>query len=577
MVVRLQRLVNAPVSRRWLHRLVLLVSSTLCIALPARAQWQLLADGESVPWVTTQTWPADSVHTAALHALHMLQQDGYLFARIDSQNAALKRIYATRGERALVGRIDFVGASRLDPLALQQSMPLASGIPLTASTLDASVRAVLEVYVAAGYHFASVAVAALTPSTLPYVDVTLSIEEGKQPPLLRVELAGATRTRAGFVRRTTGLVSMLPLLAFDAERLRMRLEATGAFESVGMPRLLSEGDTSIVVRVPVREAPPGTFDLALGYERANSGRGALVGSGNLKLRNLFGQGRILELALHRAPGQVSKINVQASDPFIIGMPLSLLVQFRGLQQDSTFGKRDYTLELGYWLDQSMQFVASVTREITRPGLTGLTVVDGHQRIPVATATLAGAGIRIRQVDHGLSPRRGYQIEMMAESGYKDTDGTVVRADTTREMQRHRQRRLRAQGRVYVPVGRRQSIVTGGEARLMRSREIDESDLFRFGGATSLRGYDEERFRAPFVARLLLEYRYFLDEVTYGFLFSDLGFVDARRAPAATADWYPGFGLGFQLDTDVGVISLTLAANSENPTTVRAHIGVSLGL
>ena len=167
--------------------------------------------------------------------------------------------------------------------------------------------------------------------------------------------------------------------------------------------------------------------------------------------------------------------------------------------------------------------------------------------------------------------------MTVETGFKDTDGTIVRADTTREMQRHRQRRLKAQGRLYVPIGRRQSIVTGGEAMLMRSRELDESDLFRFGGATSLRGYDEERFRAPFVTRLMLEYRHFVDLLTYGFLFVDVGFVNARRAPAGTVNWYSGFGLGFQLDTDVGVIDLTLAASSEDPTAVRAHIGVSLGL
>ncbi len=517
------------------------------------------------------------MHAIALDALHMLQQDGYLFARIDSQNVAEQRIYVTRGSRARVGRIHLVGMSGLDSEALKQSLLLATGQPLTSAFLDASVQRVLGAYATAGYHFASVAVAALAPVTPPYVDVTLSVEEGMQPPLRRVELTGATRTRAGYTRRTTGLVAMKPLVAFNPVQIRARLEATGAFERVGVPRLYAEGDSSIIVHIPVDEAPPGAFDLVLGYERAESGRGALVGTGNLGLRNLFGQGRIFALALHRAPGQVSKLDVEATDPFVLGLPFSLTAHFRGLQQDSTYGRRDYALELGYWLEQSMQFFATLTRQVTRPGLIGLTMIDGRQRIPVATATLAGAGARIRQIDHGISPRRGYLVEMSAESGSKNTDGMIVREDTTREQRRLRQGRLKVQGRVYMLIKRRQTLVVGGETRLLRSREFDESDLFRFGGATSLRGYDEERFRAPFVTRVLLEYRYFLDQVTYGFAFVDAGYVDGRRAPAGVAGWYPGFGLGFQLDTDVGVISLTLAANSETPTALRAHIGMSLGL
>ena len=91
------------------------------------------------------------------------------------------------------------------------------------------------------------------------------------------------------------------------------------------------------------------------------------------------------------------------------------------------------------------------------------------------------------------PGRGYFVEMAVESGFKDVEGQVVRGDTLSEQRRLRQGRLKAQGRLYIPVIGRQVLVTGGEAKLMYANEFDESDLFRFGGATSLRGYDEERF------------------------------------------------------------------------------------
>ena len=82
------------------------------------------------------------------------------------------------------------------------------------------------------------------------------------------------------------------------------------------------------------------------------------------------------------------------------------------------------------------------------------------------------------------------------------------------------------------------MVLGGETYLLRSDEMDESDLFRFGGATTLRGYDEERFRVPFATRLLAEYRYLVDSTSYGGVFFDLGFVDERHIRG----FHPGFGL-----------------------------------
>jgi len=40
---------------------------------------------------------------------------------------------------------------------------------------------------------------------------------------------------------------------------------------------------------------------------------------------------------------------------------------------------------------------------------------------------------------------------------------------------------------------------------------------------------------------------------------------------------PDSGWGSELNTQAGLISLTLAANSEDPAAVRAHVRLSLGL
>ena len=42
-------------------------------------------------------------------------------------------------------------------------------------------------------------------------------------------------------------------------------------------------------------------------------------------------------------------------------------------------------------------------------------------------------------------------------------------------------------------------------------------------------------------------------------------------------FYPGFGVGFQIGTDVGLINISLAANPDELTNVRVHLRLSIGL
>lgn len=546
-------------------------------------RWSLQAeDGSLVPWPSARAWSPDSVRHAALDALHTLQAAGYYFARIDSHSVdRTARLFATRGPRVHVGDVRIEGT--LDSLELKRHLTTRPGRILDPATLDADMQALVGRYAENGFLLAEIDVADITlmEGDPPRLRVTLRVREGPAPRLARVELPGASRTRPGYAARAAGLRPGHRLAGFDAETIRQRLAAMPVFRSVQEPELILEGDSMIVVRIPVEEEAPGAFDLALGYQPPPPGqrRGRLVGSGHLVLRNLFGGGRLLSLELKRPPGSVSRLDAHVSSPYVAGLPLSLEGRFAGLQQDSTYGKRTYGMEIGYMLNSGLHIFGTLHREVTRPGLAGLAIIDGVQRIALATSVFAGIGIRVRHLDNRINPRKGIVVETSLEKGRKrgqsnraQLDGDPVSQHTVLN-----QERLLARFRWFVPIKRRHVILLGGEAYLLRSSATDEGDLFRFGGANSLRGYDEERFRTPFATRILLEYRYKIDYASFGLVFFDLGYVDASKTREALRGLYPGFGLGFQLGTDVGLITLSLGANTEDPTLVRAHIGLSVGV
>ncbi len=556
------------------HVNVTLITIGACmIGVNAHAQWRIITDGNNSPWIVIN--PSDTTITMDQQVIRMLHQQGYLYAVIDSIDMDSQKYFVSQGHRAEIESIRFTGSQTVD-LSMMPDF-LKKGDPITSHSLEQAADAILDRYSELGYVLAEVAIEAIIPIDSLRHEVLIRIQEGMPARVAQVLLRGAKRTRSAFVYHTSGLVAGQTLENFNSEDIQRRLQTSGVFNYVGLPELYRHTDSSVVIHVPVTESAPGEFDLALGYERGEKGQGALVGSGRLALRNLFGGARTLELSLNRASDQLGFVRVQAESPLIFGLPLSLSISFEGLQQDSTYGKREYGAQSGYWMDSSMQIFFSASREVTRPSFAGTQLIDGIQRVAISNALFFGGGIKIRNVDHALSPTRGYWVSMHGESGYKNADRLIEATDSVRQQGRYRQGRLTMQGRVYLPVSKRSIAVTGGEMMLLRSREVDESDLFRIGGTQSLRGYDEQRFRASFASRLLIEYRYLVDRLTYGFGFADFGYLHNRAESGFLSGWYPGFGLGFQVQTVAGLINVTLASTSEDISAIRAHIGLSLGI
>jgi outer membrane protein assembly factor BamA len=208
-------------------------------------------------------------------------------------------------------------------------------------------------------------------------------------------------------------------------------------------------------------------------------------------------------------------------------------------------------------------------------------VGGRQRIPRSEVLFYGLGLRYERLDRRINPRRGLYVETNLERGNKERVALEVQEDgePVEEVRVLEQERLTAELRLFWPTFRRQVGVLGGEAHVLLSNEYDTSDLFRFGGATSLRGYNEEQFLGNAVARVFGEYRYQLDRTSYAFLFADLGYVERPEVegqPSARA-FHPGYGVGAQLGTDLGLMTISLASNPDDPTGVRAHLGLSIGL
>lgn len=557
--------------------------------------WVLFYGTEQQPWPDAPLAPGDSLAPISARVLALLAEVGFLTARVDSvvfhpaAQPTAAALYVSRGKPYHIRSVTLAGTQALDAEALVASMASRPRTPFAPGRLKQDLVRLLQAYEGAGHPFASVQVQALRledqgqADEHGWVDVRLQVVEGEALPFYQLRAPGASRTTTKYLARLVGVREGSPLKGFHPADVQQRLLNTTFFTAVGQPEVYVVPDSGLVVSIPVEEASPGGFDLVLGYVPDTATRqGGVVGQGQLVLRNLFGGGRTMALKLDRLPGLSSRLDVALNDPFILGWPLGLSGRFQGVQQDSTYGKQNVRLGVHYRLAEGMTIEASLQQEVTRPGQAGARVVAGRQRVARAKATFGGLGMTFERLDFPLNPRRGWSLQTHLEQGRKSVSRRQVDAegDTTFTASDLRQERLTARGRVLLPTWNRQVAVLGADAALLLSEAYDESDLFRVGGASTLRGYNEDQFLGHRVLRLLAEYRYVIDRTSYLFLFADYGFIHSPvfAGQGERKTRHPGYGAGIQMETGAGLVQASYAFSPDDgPANGRIHVGFSFGL
>ncbi len=514
--------------------------------------------------------------------------DGLFGAQIDSvrisTDSTTIEIYSSPGERLIVEDMDVRVDSDRDVSDFRRAMRTRAGRGFVPRDLDQDIIDLLQHLTEQGAVLTSIAVDSLSiDEEAQSISIIVSATQTRAVVLGRIELNDDTRNNPTLVARIAELRPGRELTSYNSERIRNRLTATQFIRSAGEPEMRLDERGDLVVFIPIQDAAPGSFDLVLGYlpSTATGRGGTVVGNGRLELVNIFGGGRAFSLKLNRLPGQVASVEVDAEDPFIAGLPVGLAVSFDGYQQDSTYSRQSLGVEASYMVATGLRLLSSGRRETTRPGQAGLKLINGTQRIPRANAYFFGVGVEYKNVDYAPNPRRGVVVEMNLERGRSSRQSTrVINADTTKQATNIRQQRLHATSRFIIPSVPRQAIVLGADTQILISNEYRENDLFQFGGASSLRGYNEQQFAGRFVGRAIAEYRYQIDRGSYAFLFSDLGIVEvpATEDRMESRTFHPGFGVGIVFETAIGFMNATYAMNNtDGPANGRVHIGLSFGL
>jgi translocation and assembly module TamA len=512
----------------------------------------------------------------------ILRADGYFSARIDI--AATPERVAVKvmpGQRTTVTALELklVGPGKDDPEfvdLLEKQWTLKRGAAYRSAQWEGGKGAVIETLHRQGYLRAKVADSEARID-VPQASAALSATFDTGPRLAFGELAieGLQRYDAAIVRNLRPFRAGTPYSADDLEEFQTRMRAAGYFSSASaLPELIELERDSSATRVPIRvivsELERRRIVLGAGFSTDEGPRGQV----GFEHRDLALFGRKLQMQ--------SALIVSAKRQRMFGnfrTPYDENGRFIGFGQRI---EREHIQDLETL--RSNTYAGFGRRAGHIESFTSLQYQFESERIPAGAgmpaerntlrALVLGKAWDLTKLDNTLDPREGYALSLQVSGAREELLSTASFA------------RVYTRGIGFMPMAGsgffRDDIVVGRAELGMvaaSSREgIPSENLFRTGGANTIRGYELDSLGVArggaivggrYLALVSLEYQHWITPT-----YAAAAFVDYGNAADSRADLKPvaGIGVGARMRTPIGPIKLDVAYG-EAQSRLRVHFSI----
>ncbi len=497
----------------------------------------------------------ENAEDAADRILNYYSDRGYYSARIDTlmllqqEDTTLIKLVInegplyTAGESKITGETEFVAVK----------IPSRIGEPINIKLVRLDAKDIISILADEGLPHSVVEVIPVIKNSGDgaHVDFEFNVITGEAVILDTVIFRGNKTTQPQFLMREMRFKRSELYSKTKVNRqlsVLNRLGYISGAKQIGIGRQKDRTETLVVELV---ESNANRLNGIIGFipEDRNGQGGFITGLLEFNLGNLFGSGRELDAHWEKIDRNSEEINLSYDEPFPFGYPVKPGISFSQLVQDSSYIKRDLELRIKIPLTFNLGIFANAAREKVNArefGIRELGLSD------YSALSLTG-GFQFDDRDFIFNPMSGvyYETSVTRTSRKEAGIGRITG------------RRFGIRAEYYQKLTERSLLafsINGYESRY-NNGSVPFSELYRVGGAGSLRGYREDQFRGARVGWTNIEYRVITGKLSRMFIFGDAGFISGT--PNGRDESKLSYGAGIRLTTAIGQIGIDYGIGADD--------------
>ncbi len=321
----------------------------------------------------------------------------------------------------------------------------------------------------------------------------------------------------------------------DIQKIDKKISNSGYWE-VLRPSEIEFHDKNCDLYLYLKNKKNNTATGILGFTNKN-GKFHVIGQASVATGNLTGHGDSWKLDWNSSPSTGQKLSIYADLPYIANTKFGFTDFLKIEKIDTLFlnAENDFLLKYYFFASDNISFTYSYG--FSAPFSNG---VNQHNIF----YSYAGIGIGFRRIDDIIMPRHGYVVNFSVLAGKsRYGENNFFRG------------KFLFNSEFYFNFRKNNVIAAKIKSMILTGLNLEENEMFRFGGANSMRGFDEQQFITPAWAVVSLEYHFFTDRFTNFFMFADAGtYLSERQKQQSLLS----AGLGMNIKTKAGIFVFELA-------------------
>jgi len=502
-----------------------------------------------------------------------------LIASSDSGKVNLS-IVINENQPTIIKSINVVGNSQSDSILVSENFKRLNNRTFLKDDVEESINNLLDYYENNGHPFIKIKINSVFfsyDSTLEthFADIYMEIDTGRIAKIDQVEILGNTKTKDFVVTRDTRLEKGELYSQQRIDEIPSKLNKLKFFDPVEVPSFYFNSKDEGVLLINVKERETNNFDGIIGYVPGGktNDKGYVTGMVNISLRNMFGTGRASAFKWQRIDRYSQELELKYLEPWLFGFPFNLNASFNQLKQDTSYVQRKFEGWLEFLATENISAAVTFATEAVIPTISDYSIFTVYNSSLIST----GFNIKIDTRDDVYYPTEGIYFLNTYTFTRKSINGPADYITENTQLKTNLQR-FAIDFLTYFNVINNQVVSVGLHGKELRSSLIEISDLYKFGGTNTLRGFRENQFLANRLLWSNLEYRFLLGKRTYTFLFFDSGYylrnADEANSILRTSEVKLSYGGGISLETGLGILSVSYAlAKGDTFNEGKIHFGI----
>lgn len=313
------------------------------------------------------------------------------------------------------------------------------------------------------------------------------------------------------------------------------------------------------------------FNGIIGFlpNNTNNNKLSLTGQVKLLLLNPFGRGETLFVHWNKLQKTSQELTTNIIYPYIFSTPIGIDFNFNLFKQDTSYLTINTNFGLQFLLKHNNYIKIYLQTKSSKLLSTTNIISNNSLNNADFNTIIYGLSYKFDNLNYKLNPRTGFDVLINLGIGEKKIKKNAKISQNIYDNYNFKTSQANAVSNIsfYFPLYKNIIAKIQNQSGIISNinntnKQLLNNELFKIGGFSTIRGFDEKSILASSYSIMKIECRYLFEQNSNFILFFDKAYYEKQNEQKIISDFPFDFGFGINFQTKAGIFTTSYAVGKQ---------------